>query len=353
MCHFNHGNIVGIIDILKPPNYDEFTDLYLVYELMEADLSKIISTPQCLSDDHIQFFVFQILKGLHYVHSAGVLHRDLKPSNLLVNSDCHLKIADFGLARYQDDGLLHLTEYVATRWYRAPEVILSWQQYTNAIDIWSVGCIMAELYLRQPLFQGRDFMHQIKRITDILGSPTERDLQCVTNPNSRDFLLSLGQKPSVPFKTFLPNANPLAVDLLTKMLKFNPIDRIGVEDALRHPYFTELSDDQSIVGCPSVFQDFEFEKMGPLPPENVKQLLWNEMARLHPEANEEEMVRQQQKQIQEAHHQELQMQQLQQQQQQQQQQPQQQQQQQPQQQPQQTVFHQTSTLDQLPEDMEM
>eukprot|EP00009_Paramoeba_aestuarina_P003729 CAMPEP_0201511140 /NCGR_PEP_ID=MMETSP0161_2-20130828/3631_1 /ASSEMBLY_ACC=CAM_ASM_000251 /TAXON_ID=180227 /ORGANISM="Neoparamoeba aestuarina, Strain SoJaBio B1-5/56/2" /LENGTH=375 /DNA_ID=CAMNT_0047906503 /DNA_START=84 /DNA_END=1211 /DNA_ORIENTATION=+ len=291
MRHFNHENVIRILDIFKPRCYDQFNDLYLVYELMEADLSHIIASPQPLSDDHIQVFVYQALVGLQYVHSANVLHRDLKPSNLLVNSDCSLKIADFGLARYQEDGLLHMTEYVATRWYRAPEVILSWQKYTNAIDVWSIGCILAELHLRQPIFQGRDFMHQIKRITDVLGSPSERDLQSINNPHSREFLLGLGHKDRVPFSTFLPKANPLACDLMERMLRLNPQDRISVAEALAHPYFADLHNNQPPVPSAAIFHDFDFEKAGPLSQNDLRQLLWDEMVMFHPEANEEERNR--------------------------------------------------------------
>lgn len=122
---------------------------------METDLSQIIKSNQPLSDDHIQFFLYQILRGLKYIHSAGIYHRDLKPRNLLVNSNCDLKICDFGLARADIEELqtaqTALTDYIATRWYRAPEVILSWKKYGPAIDVWSVGCILAELIIRKPL----------------------------------------------------------------------------------------------------------------------------------------------------------------------------------------------------------
>jgi mitogen-activated protein kinase 1/3 len=120
----------------------ELRDVYIVQGLMETDLFKLLKT-QKLSDDHTCYFTYQILRGLKFIHSANVLHRDLKPSNLLLNSNCDLKICDFGLARIADPRHDHvgvLTEYVATRWYRAPEIMLNSRAYEQGIDVWSVGC---------------------------------------------------------------------------------------------------------------------------------------------------------------------------------------------------------------------
>lgn len=151
----DHENVLSIKSILKPEGPNSFDQIYVVSDLMETDLSQIIKSNQTLSDEHVQFFVYQILRGLKYIHSCGILHRDLKPRNLLVNSNCDLKICDFGLSRANIDSLMtssaQLTDYIATRWYRAPEVILSWKQYTSAIDVWSVGCILAELMRRKVL----------------------------------------------------------------------------------------------------------------------------------------------------------------------------------------------------------
>ncbi len=121
----------------------------------------------------------QILRGLKYLHSANVIHRDLKPSNILVNKNCDLKICDFGLARgfrSQDQEDPNLTDYVVTRWYRAPEVVLLASEYTKAIDVWSVGCILCELVGRKALFTGKDHLDQIKKIIEIIGMPGEEDL---------------------------------------------------------------------------------------------------------------------------------------------------------------------------------
>ena len=116
---------------------------------------------------YLQYFLYQLLRGLKYIHSANVLHRDLKPNNLLVSEDCDLKIADFGLARTFSESDL-MTEYVVTRWYRSPELLLNTSGYTAAVDMWSVGCILMELYNKEPLFPGRDYVHQFRSITEVL-----------------------------------------------------------------------------------------------------------------------------------------------------------------------------------------
>merc|ERR1711970_1469054 len=152
--HLQHENIVKIKDILPPPSLENFKDMYILYELMDTDLHQIIRSSQPLSDEHGQFFIYQLLRGLKYIHSANVLHRDLNPSNILLNANCDLRICDFGLARTSSEKE-YMTEYVVTRWYRAPELLLSCAEYTAAIDIWSCGCIFAELLGRKPLFPGR------------------------------------------------------------------------------------------------------------------------------------------------------------------------------------------------------
>lgn len=156
--HFDHENIIHVKDLMVPKSIETFDDIYIVSELMETDLHRVIYSRQALSDDHIQYFVYQTLRALKYIHSANVLHRDLKPSNLLLNSNCDLKVCDFGLARGLEDHALELTEYVVTRWYRAPEIMLACREYTKAIDVWSVGCIFGELLSRKPMFPGEDYV---------------------------------------------------------------------------------------------------------------------------------------------------------------------------------------------------
>ena len=150
---------------------------------MECDLAAIIRSGQPLTDAHFQSFIYQILCGLKYIHSANVLHRDLKPGNLLVNADCELKICDFGLARIQDP---QMTGYVSTRYYRAPEIMLTWQKYDVEVDIWSAGCIFAEMLEGKPLFPGKDHVNQFSIITELLGTPPDDVIQTICSENVRD-----------------------------------------------------------------------------------------------------------------------------------------------------------------------
>lgn len=263
LMHFRgHKNITCLydMDIVNPLSFNE---VYLYEELMECDLHQIIMSRQPLTDLHYQSFVYQILTGLKYIHSAGVLHRDLKPGNLLVNADCDVKICDFGLARGFDDtsqGANAMTEYVATRWYRAPEIMLSYYQYTKAIDVWSVGCILAELLGGKPFFKGETPFDQLNRILRVLGSPSEEALQRVGSERAQEYLRSLPYAPPIPFDYFFPQASPDALDLLARMLVFDPAHRITVEDALEHPYLRVWHDPADEPVCPTKF-DFSFESL--------------------------------------------------------------------------------------------
>ena len=196
--------------------------------------------------------------ALKYMHSANVIHRDLKPSNVLLNADCSLKICDFGLARGVDVESAELTEYVVTRWYRAPEIMLSCQEYTKAIDVWAVGCIYAELLGTKPLFAGNDYIHQLKLIVETLGTPSDEDTDFIKSARARSFMLKQAGHPKVPWAQLFPAANPRALDLLDRMLAFNPVKRITVDEALRHPYLESLHCEDDEPSCSLQF-DFAFE----------------------------------------------------------------------------------------------
>ena len=194
--HFSHENVLNLRDIMMPPpgKAEDWKDIYLVTELLDTDLHYIIHSKQALSDDHIQYFVYQILRGLKAVHSAKVLHRDLKPGNLLVNKNCDLKICDFGLARGVDSGSQALTEYVVTRWYRAPELLVQNRRYGAPVDLWSVGCILAELLGAKALFPGKDSLHQLKLIVERLGAPSDDEIAQIENPQAVHYVADLAAR---------------------------------------------------------------------------------------------------------------------------------------------------------------
>jgi len=294
--HFQHENVVGIQDMMPPSvNYvEDFNDVYMVTDLMETDLHRIIYSKQKLSMDHVQYFVYQVLRGLKYIHSCNVLHRDLKPSNLLVNSNCDLKICDFGLARgvYGDSDTMDqssktpkasllLTEYVVTRWYRAPEIMLACHEYSKPIDVWSVGCIFAELILRKPYFPGDDYIDQLTIITDKLGKLPETELDFVTSDKAKRFMRKLPSKTPVPLSQQFPAASPEALDLLRKMLSVHPKKRISVEDALAHPFFRQLHSPEDEPVCDHGSFDFAFEDEH-LHRRRLQELIWEEVGSFRP-----------------------------------------------------------------------
>lgn len=276
-----HKNITCLydLDIVPHPVTGEFNEIYLYEELMECDMHQIIRSGQPLTDSHYQLFTYQVLCGLKYIHLADVLHRDLKPGNLLVNADCELKICDFGLARgFSEDveqNAGFMTEYVATRWYRAPELMLSFSNYTKAIDVWSVGCILGELLGGKPLFRGKDYVDQLNQILMVLGTPKEATLTKIGSVRAQNYVRSLPIMRRVPFSEVFPGANPLALDLLEKMLCLDPHQRITVDEALRHPYLAVWHDPQDEIQCKVKFDFKTFETYDDI--ESMKQLIVEEV----------------------------------------------------------------------------
>jgi hypothetical protein len=171
-----------------------------------------------------------------------VLHRDLKPQNILLNSNstCDLVVCDFGLSRVLDPARPpRLSEFVVTRWYRAPEVTLTLNQYSSKMDVWSVGCILAEMLAGQPLFPGTNAIDQMQRILAVIGSPAEEDLTWISSESTREYMRSLPHRPRVNFADLFPGVDPLALDLLAALLRFNPDRRPSAGEALTHPYFLQ------------------------------------------------------------------------------------------------------------------
>lgn len=281
--HTEHDNIIPIRDIIVPSSIEDFHDAYIANELMDTDLHQIVRSTK-LDEYHCQFLLYQLLRGLKYIHSANILHRDLKPSNLLINcNDCLLKICDFGLARTsaEDD---FLTEYVVTRPYRAPELLLGSRMYTAAVDMWSVGCIFMEMLTGQPLFPIRSRqehpVNHLKLITELLGTPDASDLSFLQNPDARQRIQMalLGQERK-PLVSRFPQTTAIACDLAEKMLRFNPSNRITAEEALAHPYLSALHDLSDEPTCQLIF-DFD-AYLPSLTVDHVKHLIWREAAQMN------------------------------------------------------------------------
>ncbi|CAK8563573.1 unnamed protein product [Lathyrus sativus] len=288
-----HPDIVDIKHILLPPSRREFKDIYVVFELMESDLHQVIKANDDLTPEHYQFFLYQLLRGLKYIHTANVFHRDLKPKNILANADCKLKICDFGLARvaFNDTPTaIFWTDYIATRWYRAPELCGSFfSKYTPAIDIWSIGCIFAELLTGKPLFPGKNVVHQLDLMTDFLGTPSPEAIARIRNEKARRYLSSMRKKKPVPLYQKFPNADPLALHVLERMLAFDPKDRPTAEEALADPYFKGLAKfEREPCAQPVSKMEFEFERRR-VTKEDVRELIYREILEYHPKMLKEHL----------------------------------------------------------------
>ncbi|KAK7799238.1 hypothetical protein U0070_023691 [Myodes glareolus] len=235
----DHPNIIRLLDVIPAEN-DK--DIYLVFESMDTDLNAVIQKGRLLEDIHKRCIFYQLLRATKFIHSGRVIHRDQKPANVLLDAACRVKLCDFGLARSLSDlpegpeGQA-LTEYVATRWYRAPEVLLSCRWYTPGVDMWSLGCILGEMLRGQPLFPGTSTFHQLELILETIPLPPMEELQGLGSDYSALILQNLGSKPRQTLDALLPpDTPPEALDLLKRLLAFAPDKRLSAEQALQHPY---------------------------------------------------------------------------------------------------------------------
>lgn len=248
----NHENIVLLKEVIRA---DNDKDIYLVFEHMEIDLHAVVRA-NILEEVHKRYIIYQVLKAMKYIHSGQVLHRDMKPSNLLLNSECFVKVADFGLARSidaQEDpnqvSMPVLTDYVATRWYRAPEILLGSTKYTKGVDMWSVGCILGELLGGKPVFPGNSTMNQLDRIIEVTGRPSPQDIEAIQSPFAASMLENLPPSHPRSLRHMFPQASDDALDLFEKLIRFNPDKRITAEEALRHEYVAQFHNEDEEPIC--------------------------------------------------------------------------------------------------------
>ncbi|XP_060096360.1 mitogen-activated protein kinase 9 isoform X1 [Heteronotia binoei] len=264
----NHKNIISLLNVFTPQkSLEEFQDVYLVMELMDANLCQVIHME--LDHERMSYLLYQMLCGIKHLHSAGIIHRDLKPSNIVVKSDCTLKILDFGLARTACTNFM-MTPYVVTRYYRAPEVILG-MGYKENVDIWSVGCIMGELVKGCVIFQGTDHIDQWNKVIEQLGTPSA-DFMKKLQPTVRNYVENRPKYPGIKFEELFPDwifpsesdrdkiKTNQARDLLSKMLVVDPDKRISVDEALRHPYITVWYDPAEAEAPPPQIYDAQLEE---------------------------------------------------------------------------------------------
>jgi mitogen-activated protein kinase 1/3 len=345
LSKLSHDNVVRLYDLTEPPDGNTFDVLYVVMEICDSDLKKLCRTDVTLMALHINTLLYNLLVGLKYLHSAGIYHRDLKPANCLVNQDCSVKICDFGLARAigedaqphlpelpntprgegeQEDGSRsgpivpatgrlkrHLTGHVVTRWYRAPELILLQENYSQAIDMWSVGCIYAELLGmlegtkhedRGPLFPGSscfplspDHKHktdykyhtrgkhdQLNMIFTLLGTPQEDEME-LEREDAKRYIKCFAVREGEGLKSKFSHAPDSSIDIMDKMLKFQPTKRISVQDALCDKVFTEIRDPGSERSFEGANITLAFEKEPDLGEQLLRKYFYIEIQKHHPD----------------------------------------------------------------------
>ncbi|KAJ3146920.1 cyclin-dependent serine/threonine protein kinase [Geranomyces variabilis] len=226
-----HLNIVRLYDVIHTEK-----KLTLVFEYLDSDLKKFLDgIGGELEESHLKHLMYQLLKGVAFCHEHRVLHRDLKPQNLLINKKMDLKLGDFGLARAFGIPVRSYSHEVVTLWYRAPDVLMGSRQYSTSIDLWSAGCVMAEMASGRPLFPGNSIRDQLQRIFKLLGTPDEK-----TWPRIKelpDYKADFPIYPRMALDALYPKLDANGIDLLSKLVEFQPEKRISAEKALQHPYF--------------------------------------------------------------------------------------------------------------------
>lgn len=245
-----HDNIVRMQHVIRAEN-DQ--DIYLTFDHMETDLHAVIRA-NILEEVHKKYIIYQLLKALKYLHSGELLHRDIKPSNLLLNADCKATLCDFGLCRSVAEVSAGnaptpvLTDYVATRWYRAPEILLGSTQYGKGVDMWAVGCILGEMLLGKPLFPGSSTVNQLEKVIELTGPPSQEAVTNMASPFAATMVNDVCKQPTlrkVDIRTLIQGVAPEAYKLLEKCLNFDPKMRCTAEEALADPYVKEFHDPEN------------------------------------------------------------------------------------------------------------
>lgn len=236
----NHKNIVKLLNVHRAKND---YDLYLVFEYMHTDLYHVIYGEGILNDDQKVYICFQLFSILLYFESLKIVHRDIKPANILIDNECRVKMADFGLSRTVgsklDDGEPVMTQYVATKLYRAPEVMMGSKYYTFPVDMWSVGCIIAEMFMLKPivLMHSQNIPDQLMRFFSIFGKPSEEDLSSILISRPLEILKCLNPKENISLAKVLGRSDKDLLDLITRCLEFNPTKRLTPTQAIEHNFF--------------------------------------------------------------------------------------------------------------------
>ncbi|KAI6659257.1 Extracellular signal-regulated kinase 2-like [Oopsacas minuta] len=255
----SHQNIVRLLNVVRADNH---RDLYLLFEYMDTDLHQAIRAG-ILAEIHRAYIMYQLMNATSYLHSGNVIHRDYKPSNVLLNAECFVKVADFGLARsliqippsqsgshgntVDTNSEPLMTEYVATRWYRAPEILLSSNKYTKGVDMWSLGCILAEMMTHKPLFSGSSSLNMISLISSALPPPTPSDVTSLQSPYAQSTLEHSRSKQKRPLCDMLPDSCPPAVDLVEQLMRWSPDKRLSALHALSHSYLSRFYDGDELI----------------------------------------------------------------------------------------------------------
>lgn len=291
-CVGHHSQVHGLLDIMMPPAAASWKDVYFVQPHYDATWHHIIYSHQNLLDDHVKWFMFQLLRGLAALHQVGVVHRDIKPGNILATRNDEHWISGFGSARWINHSSNEapaepMTKYVVTRWYRAPELLVGNSKYGPAVDIWSAGCVCAELLGRRPLLPGKDYLHQLRLTMEFVGTPSEQELKMVRTRAAVAYISQLPKHDPIEFSGRFPEANPEVLDLLWHMLTFDPASRISAAQAMEHPYFAELHgemgpcDDEQLLPPPNAASDWDCKAASPA---ELRAMMWAEMRAFHPEA---------------------------------------------------------------------